>query len=196
MIPYIHVEVLRIGPLALQPFGILVAIVVMLGVSLASRRARQLGMDAGQLRSFITWFLVAGFVGGHVFDSIFYHPREVLEHPWMLLALWSGLSSFGGFFGAVLGAVAWKYYDTREVIGLGSYFHLVRPVRRDKPIPILPFADVILAVFPVAWIFGRAGCAVVHDHPGARASAASWLAVAFTDRSPSVVLDSSSFDTE
>ena len=52
-------------------------------------------------------------------------------------------------------------------------------MRREKPVAILPYADVILAVFPVAWIFGRAGCAVVHDHPGARASAGSWLAVAY-----------------
>jgi phosphatidylglycerol---prolipoprotein diacylglyceryl transferase len=179
VIPYIHVEVLRIGPLPLQPFGILVALGVVLGISLANRRARQLGMDTGELRSFTTWFLVTGFVGGHVFDSIFYNPKEVLEHPWILLALWNGLSSFGGFLGAVVGAVAWKYYETREVIPLGPHFHIVRPIRRDKPIPILPFADVILAVFPIAWIFGRAGCAVVHDHPGARASRDAWLAVAY-----------------
>ena len=25
---------------------------------------------------------------------------------------------------------------------------------------------MILAVFPVAWIFGRSGCSTVHDHPG------------------------------
>jgi phosphatidylglycerol:prolipoprotein diacylglycerol transferase len=44
---------------------------------------------------------------------------------------------------------------------------------------LMPFADVVMAVFPVAWIFGRAGCSVVHDHPGAKASPNSWFAVAY-----------------
>ena len=45
--------------------------------------------------------------------------------------------------------------------------------------PILPFADIILSVFPVAWVFGRSGCSVVHDHPGMAAAPGTLLAVAF-----------------
>ena len=179
MIPYIHIPPLELGPLSLQPFGFLVALGVVIGVSLAVRRARRLGIDEAALHSFIAWILVSGFVGAHVLDSIFYYPDEVLARPWMSLALWTGLSSFGGFVGAMLGALAWKHCEMREVTRIGELFTLARPVRRKSPIPILPYADVILAVFPVAWIFGRAGCAVVHDHPGARASSESWLAVAY-----------------
>lgn len=179
MIPYIHVEVLRIGPLPLQPFGILVATGVAIGIWLSVRRARQLGVHARELHSFITWILLPGFIGGHVFDSIFYHPQEVMQHPETLVFFWYGLSSFGGFLGALLGAFAWKYYEGREVATLGSRFYVVRPVRRPKSASILPLADVIMSVFPVAWIFGRTGCAIVHDHPGARASRDSWLAVAY-----------------
>ena len=72
MIPYVHIEPLRIGPLAIQPFGLLVALGVLVGVALAARRARRLGMDVAALQSFITWTLVAG----HVLDTIFYHPRD------------------------------------------------------------------------------------------------------------------------
>jgi phosphatidylglycerol:prolipoprotein diacylglycerol transferase len=179
VIPYVHIEPIKIGPLALQPFGVLVALGVIIGYSLALRRARRLGVDVIQLRSFIGWILLCGFVFAHVLDSVFCHPGEVLARPWTLLALWNGLSSFGGFVGAVLGAVSWKYFEMREVHLLGEGFHFVRPVRRSKPVAILSYADVILAVFPVAWIFGRSGCAVVHDHPGVRASAGSWLAVAY-----------------
>jgi phosphatidylglycerol---prolipoprotein diacylglyceryl transferase len=179
VIPYVHVGVLRLGPLPIQPFGVLVALGVILGISLANWRGRQLGVDANQLQSFIKWFLIAGFVGGHVLDALLYHPSEVFRHPAILFALWQGLSSFGGFFGAVLGAVAWKYYDTREVMHWGRHLSVVRPVRRAKPASILPYADVVLAVFPVAWVFGRAGCAVVHDHPGVRVASGSWLSVAY-----------------
>ena len=179
MIPYVYIEDMSLGPLPVHPFGILVALGVVIGYSLAIRRARRLGVDVPQLRSLIGWVVVSGFVGAHLLDSVLYYPNAVLQHPWLLAELWNGLSSFGGFVGAALGALAWKYYAMKEVVSVGKHFRIVRPVRREKPVSLLSYADVILAVFPVAWIFGRAGCALVHDHPGVRAPAGSWLAVAY-----------------
>jgi phosphatidylglycerol---prolipoprotein diacylglyceryl transferase len=60
-------------------------------------------------------------------------------------------------------------------------------VRRKETLPILPFADLLLSVFPIAWIFGRAGCSIAHDHPGSRAEDGASLAVAFPSANPSVV---------
>ncbi len=179
MIPYVIVPPIGIGPIKLQPFGILVVLGVMVGIALATRRAKHVGLDAPNLQSFITWILIGGFIGGHVLDSIFYHPREVLEQPWTLLMLWTGLSSFGGFIGGALGALAWKYYTTREGLSLGQRWNIQVPVRRPRPMHLMPYADVVMAVFPAAWIFGRAGCSVVHDHPGARTSPSSWFSVAY-----------------
>jgi phosphatidylglycerol:prolipoprotein diacylglycerol transferase len=161
MLPYIHVPDLHVGPLTLHPFGVLVATGVIVGTSLATRRARRIGLDLDQLNSFITWMLVGGFIGGHMLDEIFYHPSEIARRWWSLFALWEGLSSFGGFTGALIGVLLWKYFRLKS----GVVFE-----RRPRPSPILPFCDVILAVFPVAWIFGRSACATVHDHPGARLS--------------------------
>jgi phosphatidylglycerol:prolipoprotein diacylglycerol transferase len=98
---------------------------------------------------------------------IFYHWDEVVRRPYSILLIWEGLSSFGGFVGAFIGIVLWKYFVIEK--------NLPRP--RGKPYPILPFADLVLSVFPLAWIFGRAGCASVHDHIGARAPAGTWVAV-------------------
>jgi phosphatidylglycerol:prolipoprotein diacylglycerol transferase len=169
MIPYIHVPDLHIGPLPLHPFGILVATGVLVGSSVATHRARTLGYDLVKLNSFVTWMLVAGFILSHVLDSLFYHWDEVLKRPWSLAMPWEGLSSFGGFVGALVGIVLWRYF----VID-GS-----RPRLRDRPHPILPFADLVLSVFPLGWAFGRAGCSTVHDHPGARATTDTILAVAY-----------------
>jgi phosphatidylglycerol:prolipoprotein diacylglycerol transferase len=55
MIPYIHVPDLHVGPLPLHPFGILVATGVLVGSSLATRRARALGYDLAMLNSCLTW---------------------------------------------------------------------------------------------------------------------------------------------
>src|SRR3984957_9456309 len=157
MIPYIHVPDLHLGPLTLHPFGLLVATGVIIGTALATSRARRLGVDLDRLNSFITWMLAGGFIGGHMLDEIFYHPSEIAHRWYSLFMLWEGLSSFGGFTGGLIGVLLWKYFEMMPNWAIR---------RRATPQPILPFCDVILAVFPVAWIFGRSGCSTVHDHPG------------------------------
>ncbi len=178
MIPYIHVPDLSLGPLTLHPFGLLVATGVIVGTSLAMRRARQRGIDEQLLNSFITWMLVSGFINAHVLDEIFYHPSEIAKNPLTLIKIWEGLSSFGGFVGGLIGVILWKYFEALPWLKT-PFFTIPSFRRRVSPMPILPFADLILSVFPVAWIFGRSGCSVVHDHPGMRATADSWFAVAY-----------------
>jgi phosphatidylglycerol:prolipoprotein diacylglycerol transferase len=145
----------------------LVATGVLIGTAVTTRRARSLGYDLDSLNSFVTWMLVSGFVLSHMLDMIFYHWDEVVRRPYSILLIWEGLSSFGGFVGAFIGIVLWKYFVIEDN----------RPRRRSRPYPILPFADLVLSVFPLAWVFGRAGCASVHDHIGARAPAGTWVAV-------------------
>jgi phosphatidylglycerol---prolipoprotein diacylglyceryl transferase len=139
------------------------------GTSITTRRAEKLGYDLVQLNSFVTWMLVSAFALSHVLDELFYHWDDVVAHPLSLLMLWQGLSSFGGFVGAVVGVLLWKYFviDGRTVR------------RREQPAPILPFADLVLSVLPLGWMFGRAGCSVVHDHKGARATVDTLVAVAY-----------------
>ncbi len=167
MIPFIHIPDFHIGPVPLHPFGILVATGVMAGTAITTRRARALGYDLLKLNSFVTWMLVSAFVLSHMLDQIFYHWDELKKAPWSLFTLWTGLSSFGGFVGAFIGIVAWKYWVLEDG----------RPRKRAKPHPILPFADLVLSVFPIGWMFGRAGCASVHDHLGANAPPHTWIAV-------------------
>jgi phosphatidylglycerol:prolipoprotein diacylglycerol transferase len=169
MVPYIHIPDFHIGPVPLHPFGLLVATGVMLGTSVATRRARYLGYDVVQLNSFVTWMLVSAFALSHVLDHLFYHWEEVVRRPWSLLLLWEGLSSFGGFVGALVGVLLWKFFYLED----GARFR-----RRARPAAILPFADLVLSVLPLGWMFGRAGCASVHDHLGARATADTLVAVA------------------
>jgi len=206
LIPYIHIRDIHIGLSApfissdagaggipLHPFGVLVATGVLIGTALATSRAKNRNVDLDKLNSFITWMLVAGFAGGHMLDTIFYHPTEIARfddaghflwtRPWSLFFLWEGLSSFGGFIGGFIGVMLWKFYEMKTLLTLGP-IEIAWFSRRAKSLPVMPFCDIILSVFPVAWVFGRSGCSVVHDHPGARASADAFFAVAYPDRPP------------
>jgi len=180
LIPYVKVPELTIGPLPLHAFGLLVATGVVVGTALATTRARKRGFDLDLLNSFITWMLVVGFICGHVLDEIFYHPDEIMQDPLSLLKIWAGLSSFGGLTGALIGIILWKYFDYNPMGSPAGWGF----VRNRAPRPILPFADLILSVYPVAWIFGRSGCSSVHDHPGDVAGPDALLAVEFPSFNP------------
>lgn len=132
-------------PPTIKPFGTLVAFGVYLGSVIALRRARERGLDTRKLNDFIFWSIGMGFVGAHVLDSIFYYPDKVAKNPLYLLELWAGLSSFGGFCGALFGSFVWKW--------------------RNR-VSMLAYLDVVCSAFPAAWVFGRSGCSVAHDHPG------------------------------
>jgi phosphatidylglycerol:prolipoprotein diacylglycerol transferase len=146
------------GPTAptIKPFGTLVALGVYIGSVVALRHSRDRGIDQRKINSFIFWVVGLGFVGGHVFDALFYHPVRVRDDPAYLFKLWDGLSSYGGFMGAAIGTFAWRYRH-REAV--------------------MPMVECLTSAFPLAWVFGRSGCSVVHDHPGKRSDA--WFAVQF-----------------
>jgi phosphatidylglycerol:prolipoprotein diacylglycerol transferase len=71
-------------------------------------------------------------------------PTVVVRGRGNLVEFWSGMSSFGGFFGAFA--------------GLAFYFR-----RRNW----LVEADILMQALVIGWVFGRLGCTLVHDHIGA-----------------------------
>lgn len=157
-LPYVEIRDLQVGPIPIHPFGILVASGVLVGSYLGVRRAVRRGIPRAKFESFSSYVLAFGFVLSHVLDVLMYRPADALRNPLELFMLWKGISSYGGFIGCIVGAFVWKL---------------------QKKEPILPCGDQVAAVFPVGWIFGRAGCAVAHDHVGRLSD--SPLAVAFPD---------------
>jgi phosphatidylglycerol:prolipoprotein diacylglycerol transferase len=160
LIPYIKIPEIPLPfgkPFdSIKPFGVLVATGVYLGANVAVRHARRRGLDVNKMNSFILWVVGLGFVGAHVFDAVFYTPERLQRDPTYLFQIWAGLSSYGGFFGAIFGALAFRF------------------VKKEK---VLPLVDTVCSAFPLAWVFGRLGCASVHDHPGRETT--SWLGVQY-----------------
>ncbi|MBC7474573.1 MAG: prolipoprotein diacylglyceryl transferase, partial [Candidatus Sericytochromatia bacterium] len=161
MIPYFELGKLFTIPFInkdVQSFGVLVAIGIIIAYNLGQWKAKQNGLDQEKFSSLVTFMLITGFIFAHIFDHLFYHFDELVKNPFSILYFWSGLSSFGGFFGSYMGIL---YYCKKHKLNMYAY------------------ADVICFALPVGYIFGRAGCAVVHDHIGARTN--FFLGINFPD---------------
>lgn len=140
-IPYFTLP--DLGPF--KPFGILVAIGVLLGIKLAHLRAERLGLDSEHARKLVVWCVVSGLIGAHVFEVLAYRPEALREDPLLLFKIWDGISSFGGFLG---GTAGFFYYT-----------------RRNR-LPFRIWADTIMYGLVPGMVFGRLGCTIVHDHIG------------------------------
>jgi phosphatidylglycerol:prolipoprotein diacylglycerol transferase len=151
MIPYFDQPHLDLGPLTVHAFGLLVAAGIWLAARVLARRARQERLDRTIAEQLVTWVLVGGFLGAHLVDRFVYFPAETLADPLSILRLWSGLSSFGGFVGAIT-----------------AIFWFVR--RHDLQGRTWRYLDAIAYSFPFGWFFGRLGCFVAFDHPGSATS--------------------------
>jgi phosphatidylglycerol:prolipoprotein diacylglycerol transferase len=169
LIPYLNVPDLVLvpahfidgfpsDPISIKPFGTLVALGVYIGAYYAVVQGKRRGLSERALMSLILYVTVSSFVCGHVLDLLFYYPGQVLEDPLALLRLWDGLSSFGGFVGALLAGLVW---------------------RARHRVALLPYADALGSTFPIGWSLGRLGCSIAHDHPGR--SSDVWWAVRYPD---------------
>jgi phosphatidylglycerol---prolipoprotein diacylglyceryl transferase len=147
MIPYFSQPHLSLGPISIHLFGVLVAVGLLAGLRLVRRRAEVTGLNVALAERMGIWIILGGFAGAHVIDRLAYFPRDTLADPLSLLRFWDGISSFGGFLGAV---VAGFVFVRRAGLIADRWRYL----------------DLIAYALPVGWFFGRTGCFVAFDHPG------------------------------
>jgi phosphatidylglycerol:prolipoprotein diacylglycerol transferase len=141
--PYIDLPT-NFGPINL--FGILLAIGVLFGSWLARKYCERNGLDEETLRWFGIRLIVWGFIGSFVLNTVFYEWTSFAHDPWNVTKK-LGIASYGAI---VSGAIAFMVYT-----------HIKKLDRRK-------WADMAAWGAAGGWLFGRLGCAVVHDHQGFR----------------------------
>jgi phosphatidylglycerol:prolipoprotein diacylglycerol transferase len=172
-LPYFHLGSLDVG-VPIQSFGILVAAGVLIGAALLRRYAEWHGVSDDHIRGLITWILISGFLGAHEFDVVAYQwdrigdstvvqpagwwflPESLWPSNWpLVLRIWDGISSYGGFIGGALGFAIYVWW---------------------KRLPLRLLADVTIVGLLPAFSIGRLGCTVVSDHIGAAVDVDRWYA--------------------
>ncbi len=161
MIPYVEEPVFRVGSIGIPAFHFFTVGAAIVGFEIGVRRAPRYGIDRATAATVGAWTLFLGFLASHVFAEAAHHPERVRESPLLLLTFWGSMSSLGGMLGGIFGGAFVMWRKSKSLRHVWAY------------------ADLLCFTAPFGWIFGRAGCALAHDHPGIRST--HFLAVAFPD---------------
>jgi phosphatidylglycerol:prolipoprotein diacylglycerol transferase len=146
LIPYFQIpSIPLVGSFAIHPFGVLVAGGIIAGAKLTQRRGARLGLDRELVGRMIFASVASGLIIAHVVDVALYQSGDLEKRFYSLIDPRTGLSSMGGFAGAVLGLWLWCRRNGQEV---------------------LAYADSLAFGLALGWVLGRLGCFVAHDHPG------------------------------
>jgi phosphatidylglycerol:prolipoprotein diacylglycerol transferase len=133
-----------LGPI--ESFGVIVAAGVLIGAALLRRYAEWHGVEDEHIRGLTGWITITGFLGAHLFDVLAYQWDELMRDPLLLVKIWVGISSYGGFIGGALGFAMYVWW---------------------KRLPVRLMADIALVGLLPAFSIGRIACTAVSDHVGA-----------------------------
>ncbi len=149
MIPFFQFSTIALGPITIQVWGLLVAIGILVASLIIWKRSKRLGFNSEKLLDMVLWMVVLGFVFSRVFHVVFYDLGFYISNPIDVLKIWEGgLSSFGGIFGA----------------GVGAFLFIKK--YKIKKVDLLVYLDIMTFGAVFGWLIGRVGCFSIHDHWG------------------------------
>ncbi len=133
-----HPIFIRLGPLDIHTYGVLVAIGFIVGLAMAGRRARSEGIPVEQISDLGVWLIIAGMLGGKLFHIVFFWDDFIAGwHADGVRSLREGFVFYGGFIFATLAAVVYA---------------------RLKRLPLTKLVDVFAPSIALGHAFGRMGC--------------------------------------
>jgi phosphatidylglycerol---prolipoprotein diacylglyceryl transferase len=161
MLPYYPQPVLHLGPLQIHAFGALAAIAVVVGGRTILLRAHRRGIPAQEMFQFCAVVYLCALVGAVVSKIVLDNYPDFFLNPEHAFRVNLGFRSIGGIIGGILGGLLWRSYHRL------SLFETMRRL------------DIIAYALPLAWMIGRLGCTLAHDHRGFAST--SWIAVNFPE---------------
>ncbi len=151
MIPWFEQHVWQIGPVPVQVWGFFVALGMVVGTWMLIR-ALHGKVKEEQVMDLALWLVIGGIIGARIAHVALYEPGYYVANPAELFKIWhGGLSSFGGFIGSFVSALIYKRTKGKEWMKVIQWPDILS-------LGTIPFLS--------AWMIGRVGCVMIHDHPG------------------------------
>ena len=127
---------IRLGPVEIPTYGVLLAIGIALALYTASRRARLVDLPGDRIADLGLWVVLWGLAGAKLL-LVVTDPSYLTS----LHALWGLVRAGGVFYGGLIGAIV------AAVVLMRRY-----------QLPFLPVADVLAPSVALGHFFGRLGC--------------------------------------
>lgn len=128
-------DILRIGPLSIHSYGLMIGIGVIVALVVAAKRAKKRGLDTDFLYGLGFVTLVFGFIGAKLLYCIV-EIEAFLNEPMQVLS-GSGFVLYGGIIGGILAAMVYCKY---------------------KKVNFFEYFDLAVPSVAIAQGFGRIGC--------------------------------------
>ncbi len=140
--------------LPIRSYGTMVLLGVVVGLAIAVRRAKNIGLDAEYIFSLSFWMILPGIVGARSFYvweywENFLRPSRESPQFWPTLGAMLNVAQ-GGLvvYGALLGAM----------VGLAGFWWKYRPMFQNNGVSLLGLGDLVAPSLMFGLALGRVGC--------------------------------------
>ena len=153
-----HPIFLKLGPLTIHTYGLMLALGAALALWLLGRLAKKSGLDQEKVLNLAMWVLISGIAGSRL-AFVLLEPRHFLARPWHIFFIWDGgLVFYGGLAGGLLAGVL---------------------LIRHGKLALWPVLDCFAPALALGQAFGRLGCFAAGCCYGLPDD--GWCAVVFSD---------------
>jgi phosphatidylglycerol:prolipoprotein diacylglycerol transferase len=99
-----HPIIVKLGPVTIYSYGMMVAIAFLFGIYLARIEAIRKNVSADLIYDLTFYVIVGSLIGARVYYILFFDPRSFIENPVELFKIWKGgLAIHGGILGGIIG---------------------------------------------------------------------------------------------
>jgi phosphatidylglycerol:prolipoprotein diacylglycerol transferase len=127
--PDIDPVIFKIGPLALQWYGLMYLVGFVAAFWLANRRIHRTDWTKDQLSDLLFWGFMGVVLGGRIGYVLFYNFGNFLDNPLYLFKIWEGGMSFhGGCLGVILAAYIYSRKRNWRFLMVGDFIAPLVPI--------------------------------------------------------------------
>lgn len=112
------------GPIEIYWYGIIIALAMLLGISLATKEAQKMGLEEDTMTDMALWAIPIGFIGARLYYVLF-KWEYYLQNPNEIIAIWNGgIAIYGGL---IAGGLAVYWFARRKKMTLTLLLDIVAP---------------------------------------------------------------------